>query len=97
MALIECQSHFCFTQFNENTNLKKRGHMYVKVDNNKGGLQAALRIFNRMVKKEELIQTIKNRRYYLKPSEAKAFKQKEAVRRRKREERRIARQKRYNN
>jgi small subunit ribosomal protein S21 len=71
--------------------------MYVKVDNEKDGLTKALRIFSRMVKKAELIQEIRNRQHYLKPSVKKAFKQKEAFRRRKREERREARQNRYNN
>jgi small subunit ribosomal protein S21 len=71
--------------------------MYVKVDNEKGGLEKALKIFNKMVKQSELFQEIRNRRYYLKPSEKKLFKQKESFRRKKREEKRLARQNRYNN
>lgn len=71
--------------------------MYVKVDNEKDGLTKALKIFNRMVKKAELIQEIRNRQHYLKPSVKKAFKRKEAFRRRKREEKREARQNRFNN
>ena len=71
--------------------------MYVKVDNEKEGLTKALKTFSRMVKQSELMQEIRNRRYYLKPSEKKAFKKKESFRRRKREERRVERQNRYNN
>jgi ribosomal protein S21 len=71
--------------------------MYITVDNEKDGLTKALRIFNRMVKQAELMQEIRNRRYYLKPSERKVFKKKESFRRRKREEKRVERQNRYNN
>lgn len=68
--------------------------MYVKV-NGPDDLVRALRVFSRMVKKEGLIQELKNRRYYMKPSEKREFKRKESLRRRKREEKRLARQKKY--
>jgi small subunit ribosomal protein S21 len=71
--------------------------MYVKVDSEKDGLARALKIFNKKVKQSELFQEIKNRRYYLKPSEKRLFKQREAFRKKKREERRNARYLRYNN
>lgn len=69
--------------------------MYVKVDDSSEGLEKAIRIFNRKVKQAELMQELRNRRFYLKPSEQKVFKRKEAIRRRKREERRVQRQSRY--
>jgi ribosomal protein S21 len=70
--------------------------MYVTVDNEREGLTKALKVFSRMVKQSELMQEIRNRRYYLKPSERKAFKKKESFRRRKRDERRMERQNHYN-
>lgn len=71
--------------------------MYVKVNDGKDDLNKALRIFNKMVKKSELIQELRNREHFLKPSKKRAFKRQEALRRRKREERRAARQKKYDN
>lgn len=71
--------------------------MYVKVNEGKDELQKALKQFTKLVKKSELIQELKNRKHFLKPSKKKIFKQQEALRRRKREERRIARQKKYDN
>jgi ribosomal protein S21 len=50
-----------------------------------------------MVKKSELLQELRNREHYLKPSKKKIFKRQEAFRRKKREEKRIARQKQYDN
>jgi small subunit ribosomal protein S21 len=71
--------------------------MYVKVSDEKDGLLKALKIFSKMIKKSELMQELKNREFFLKPSKKRLFKKKEAFRRRKREERRVARQKRYEN
>jgi ribosomal protein S21 len=63
----------------------------------KDELNKALKQFTKMVKKSELIQELRNREHFLKPSKKRIFKQQEALRRRKREERRIARQKHYDN
>jgi ribosomal protein S21 len=71
--------------------------MYVKVNDGKDELQKALKAFSKMVKKSELIQELKNREHFLKPSKKRAFKRQEAFRRKKREERRLARQKKYDN
>lgn len=71
--------------------------MYVKVNDGKDDLQKALKVFSKMVKKSELIQELKNREHFLKPSKKRAFKRQEAFRRKKREERRLARQKKYDN
>lgn len=71
--------------------------MYIKVNEGKDELNKALRHFSKMVKKSELIQELKNREHFLKPSKKRIFKRQEALRRRKREERRLARQKKYDN
>ena len=71
--------------------------MYVKVNDGKDDLNKALKQFNKMVKKSELIQELRNREHFLKPSKKRIFKRQEALRRRKREERRAARQKHYDN
>lgn len=71
--------------------------MYVKVNDGKDELPKALKQFSKLVKKSELIQELRNREHFLKPSKKKAFKRQEAFRRRKREERRLARQKKYDN
>jgi ribosomal protein S21 len=71
--------------------------MFVFVSDEKDGLNNALKIFNRMVKQSELIHEIRNRQYYLKPSEKKLFKRQESIRKQKREEKRQSRQKKYYN
>lgn len=71
--------------------------MYVKVNEGKEELQKAIKLFTKLVKKSELIQELKNREHFMKPSKKRAFKRQEALRRRKREERRAARQKQYDN
>jgi ribosomal protein S21 len=71
--------------------------MYVKVNEGKDELGKALKIFTKMIKKSELLQELRNREHFLKPSKKKAFKRQEAFRRKKREERRLARQKKYDN
>lgn len=71
--------------------------MYVKVNEGKDELGKALKQFSKMVKKSELIQELRNREHFLKPSKKRIFKRQEALRRRKREERRAARQKHYDN
>lgn len=71
--------------------------MYVKVNDGKDELQKALKQFTKMVKKSEIMQELRNREHFLKPSKKKIFKRQEALRRRKREERRAARQKHYDN
>jgi len=71
--------------------------MYVKVNEGKDDFQKALRIFNKLIKKSELMQEIKSKEHFLKPSKKRQFKRAEALRRKKREERRVARQKKYDN
>lgn len=70
--------------------------MEVKVNDGKDELGKALKVFNSMVKKSELVQELRRREFFLKPSKKRIVKQQEALRRRKREEKRIARQKKYN-
>lgn len=70
--------------------------MQVKVNSDeKDDLDKALRQFSRMVKKSEIMQELRRREFFLKPSKKRQFKREEALRRRKREEKRVARQKRY--
>lgn len=69
--------------------------MYVKVNDGKDDLQKAIRQFTRMVKKSEIMQELRRREYFLKPSKKRQFKREEALKRRKREEKRVARQTRY--
>jgi ribosomal protein S21 len=71
--------------------------MYVKINEGQDDFGRALKVFTRMVKKSELLQELRNREHFLKPSKKKAFKKQEALRRRKREERRAARQQKYDN
>jgi ribosomal protein S21 len=71
--------------------------MEVIVKDGKDELNKALKVFTKMVKKSELLQELRNREHYLKPSKKKIFKRQEAFRRKKREEKRIARQKQYDN
>ena len=71
--------------------------MYVKVNEGKDELGKALKQFNKMVKKSELIQELRNRTHFLKPSKKRIFKRQEALRRRKREQKRAERQKHYDN
>jgi small subunit ribosomal protein S21 len=66
--------------------------MEVTVREGKDELEKALKVFSSMVKKSELIQELRNREFFLKPSKKRAFKRQEALRRRKREEKRMARQ-----
>jgi small subunit ribosomal protein S21 len=71
--------------------------MEVTVKDGKDELNKALKQFNKMVKKSEIMRELKNREYFLKPSKKRKFKSEEAFRRKKREERRAARQKKYDN
>lgn len=71
--------------------------MHVTVNEGKDEFQKALKQFTKLVKKSELLQELRNREHFLKPSKKRKFKSKEALRRKKREERRIARQKKYDN
>jgi len=71
--------------------------MFVKVNDGKDELNRALKIFSKLVKRSGLIQELKNREHFLKPSKKRAFKRQEAIRSRKREERRAARQQKYDN
>jgi small subunit ribosomal protein S21 len=71
--------------------------MHVTVNEGKDELQKALKQFTKLVKKSELLQELRNREHFLKPSKKRKFKSQEALRRKKREERRIARQKKYDN
>ena len=70
--------------------------MEVIVKDGKDELSKSLKVFTKMVKKSELLQELRNREHYLKPSKKKIFKRQEAFRRKKREKR-IARQKQYDN
>ena len=71
--------------------------MHVTVNEGKDELQKALKQFTKLVKKSELLQELRNREHFLKPSKKRKFKSQEALRRKNREERRIARQKKYDN
>lgn len=72
--------------------------MFIEVKegkDHKEELMRALKIFNGMVKKSDLIQELKRREHFVKPSKKKILKMQEARRKRKREERKQARQKKY--
>lgn len=72
--------------------------MFIEVKDGKDHkeeLMRALKIFNGMVKKSDLIQELKRREHFVKPSKKKILKMQEARRKRKREERKQARQKKY--
>jgi len=69
--------------------------MEITVREGKDELAKALKVFTSMVKKSELISELRKREFYVKPSKRKIIKQQEALRRRKREEKRIARQRKY--
>ena len=71
--------------------------MQIKVNEGKEEINKAIKQFTRMVKKSELMQELKRREFFLKPSKKKIFKRQEALRRRKREEKRVARQNHYDN
>ena len=71
--------------------------MEVIVKDGKDELSKALKQFTKMVKKSEIMQELKNREHFLKPSKKRKFKSKEALRRRRREEKRAERQKKYDN
>jgi len=71
------------------------GSMEVTVRDGKDELGKAIKIFNGMVKKSELIQELRKREFFLKPSKKRIVKRQEALRRRKRDEKRLARQKKY--
>lgn len=69
--------------------------MYVIVNEGKEETAKAIKLFTRMVKKSELMQELKRREFYLKPSKKKIAKRQESRRRRKRDEKRLARQNKY--
>ena len=70
--------------------------MYVEVKGDRlADLERALQQFNKMVKRSELMEALRNREYHLKKSKKLAKKRQDALRRRKREERKS--QKRNNN
>lgn len=69
--------------------------MEVTVKEGRDELGKALKVFNSMVKKSELIQELRKREFFLKPSKKRIVKRQEALRRRKRDEKRLARQKKY--
>lgn len=69
--------------------------MHVTVNEGKDGLDKALKTFSSMVKKSEIIPELRRREFFLKPSKKRIAKRQEALRRRKREEKRLARQKRF--
>ena len=71
--------------------------MYVKVNEGSDELNKALKHFSKIVKKSEIMQELRNREHYLSPSRKRTFKRQEALRRRKRDEKRMARQKKYDN
>jgi ribosomal protein S21 len=61
----------------------------------KDDLQKALKQFSKLVKNSELIQELRRREHFVKPSKKRIIKQQEARKRRKREQRKADRQKRY--
>lgn len=70
--------------------------MEVTVNNEgKDELQKALKQFSSMVKKSELIQELRKREFFVKPSKKRIAKRQEALKRRKREQRKAERQRRY--
>ena len=69
--------------------------MEVTVKEGKDELNKALKVFSSMIKKSELIPELKKREFFVKPSKRKIMKRQKALRRRKREEKRQARQRKY--
>ncbi len=69
--------------------------MEVTVREGKDELGKALKVFSSMVKKSELLPELRKREFFVKPSKRKIMKRQEALRRRKRDEKRIARQRKY--
>lgn len=60
--------------------------MKVTLNDGRDDFDRGLKLFTKMVKKSELLQELRNREYYRKPSKKRAFKREEALRRRKRDE-----------
>ena len=61
--------------------------MYIEVrGSNKEGLERALNEFKRLVKKDELMKSLKKHEFYVKPSLKRKLKRVEALKRKRREE-----------
>jgi len=70
--------------------------MYIRVNGDgTDDLQRALREFTRRVKKSNILNEVRKRQYYLKPSEAKVVQRQESIKRRKRDEKRTENQKKH--
>tara|TARA_B100000131_G_C17910543_1_gene530161 strand:+ start:239 stop:484 length:246 start_codon:yes stop_codon:yes gene_type:complete len=73
--------------------MKKTGNVIVKAKDCRNNPHIMIRRFMKKVKKERIIEEIKDRRYYKKPSEAKKEKSIRAQRQRARDERKKLRAK----
>ena len=69
--------------------MRKAGHVVVYARECRGHPDRMVRKFNKKVKKERIIEEVRDRRYYKKPSEAKKEKRIRAARTRAREERKM--------
>ena len=54
--------------------------MTITVEVRKGNLEKAMRVLKKKVAKEGIIKTLKQKQYYIKPSEIKREKKKEGIR-----------------
>ena len=54
--------------------------MSITVEVRKGNLEKAMRVLKKKVAKEGIIKTLKQKQYYIKPSEIKREKKKEGIR-----------------
>jgi len=70
--------------------------MHVKVtSDDKAGLDRAIKEFSKRVKKSGILNELRDREYYLKPSKQKLKKRQESIKRRKREERKATKTQKY--
>lgn len=70
--------------------------MYIEVrDESQEGLDKAIKEFTRRVKKEGLLNELRNKEFYLSPSKRRRFKKKEAMKRRIQEAREDRKVKKY--
>ena len=71
--------------------MKKGVNVSVSLKQCRGNVERMIRRFSKKVKKERIIEEVRDRRYYKKPSVAKRDKRIRAERRRRKEERKRAR------
>ena len=77
--------------------MKKKHNVIVRSRECRGNHEKLIRKFNKKVKKERIVEEVRDRKHYKKPSEAKREKSERAQRQRKREEqKRIRAQERRN-